>query len=60
MSASQITAFNQNAIPSTEQAIVYSWIAKYFDSIFDEVSAKNCMRISENITRQVIQQEANP
>lgn len=53
MSASQITAFNQSGIPSAEQVIVFSWIAKYFESICDESSAKNCLNISETLNQQL-------
>lgn len=40
MSASLITAFNQSANPSNEQVVVFGWIAEYFESIFDDESAR--------------------
>ena len=52
MSATQITAFNQSGIPSAEQVIVFGWIAEYYDSICDEVSAENCRNISEILRNQ--------
>lgn len=52
MSASQITALNQSGIPSDEQVVVFIWIAKYFESICDEVSAENCRNISEILRNQ--------
>ncbi len=40
MSASLITAFNQSANPSNEQVVVFGWIDEYFESIFDDESAR--------------------
>lgn len=53
MSASLITAFNQSANPSNEQVVVFGWIAEYFESIFDDESARYCRNISESLKNQV-------
>lgn len=61
MSATQITAFNQSGMPGIEQAIVFGWVARYFESICDEVSAENCRNISEILRNQSKgQQEVKP
>lgn len=57
MSASLITAFNQSANPSNEQVVVFGWIAEYFESIFDDESARNCRNISESLKNQVSAQQ---
>ncbi|MCQ6908203.1 hypothetical protein N6O43_14290 [Escherichia coli] len=57
MSASLITAFNQSANPSNEQVVVFGWIAEYFESIFDDESARHCRNISESLKNQVSAQQ---
>ena len=57
MSASLITAFNQSANPSNEQVVVFGWIAEYFESIFDDESARYCRNISESLKNQVSAQQ---
>lgn len=57
MSASLITAFNQSANPSNEQVVVFGWIAEYFESIFDDGSARYCRNISESLKNQVSAQQ---
>ncbi|EKQ8161638.1 hypothetical protein [Escherichia coli] len=57
MSASLITAFNQSTNPSNEQVVVFGWIAEYFESIFDDESARYCRNISESLKNQVSAQQ---
>lgn len=57
MSASLITPFNQSANPSNEQVVVFGWIAEYFESIFDDESARYCRNISESLKNQVSAQQ---
>ncbi|EEX1765502.1 hypothetical protein DFZ34_24465 [Escherichia coli] len=52
-----LTAFNQSANPSNEQVVVFGWIAEYFESIFDDESARYCRNISESLKNQVSAQQ---
>ena len=51
MSAMQITPFNQS-INGDEQVVIFEWLARYFESIFDIKSAKSCLNISESLKAQ--------